>query len=189
MGFSLFGRSGDNQSTQNTTNVTNDTTVSTVDSNNISSVLNAALTKNSSYIRNDSNVQNTALQLTDSFNRFNTNNLANVGNTTIASPGQPAPMDYAAFFGAAPQPKVVQTDLDKLKPLLDFNYLGDLNARQLAGLAGLNQTIQDGFAKNVSNTGGVVTSLAGPTQNKTILYIVIAAAAVVIVFLFFGRRK
>lgn len=185
MGFSLFGRSGDNQSTQTTTNVTNDTTVNNTDSNNVSSTLNAALTKNESYIRNETNVQNTALQLTDSFNRFNNYNLANVGNTNIQSPSTPSAMDYAAFFGAAPQATMQQTDLSKLKPLLDFNYLSDLSSRNLAEINGIQKTTQAGFANNVAATG---TSAAGlnpaQTQSKTILYIVIAAAVVVIAFLF-----
>lgn len=193
-GFSLFGTSGDRNTSQVTTNVTNDTTTTTANSNNIANTnnLNAALTKNSSFIKNDSNVQNTALQLTDSFNRFQTYNLANVGNTTIGAPAAPGVSDYTAFFNAT-QPKPTVTPVDLSKPMLDFNTLSNLNVGQLQALAGLSSSVQTGFAANTSATGqtlanAITASQPGAAALSTTWKIVLAGAAIVIVFLLVKRR-
>lgn len=194
-GFSLFGRSGDDVTSNQVNNTTNDTTTTTTNSNNISSAanLNAALTRNSSFIQNDSRVQNTALQLTDAFNRFSTNNLANVGNTTINSPGAGGGVDYAALFGALPQGQTMHTTpVDLSKSLIDFTAISQTNANQLAQLTGLNKSIQDGFAKNVDATGKTTVSLANTTSgqatNQLVLYGALALAAVLGLFIIFRRR-
>lgn len=190
MGFSLFGSSGDKTTNQSTTNVTNDTTTTTANSNNLTTntanTLNSMLTNNQSYIRNDSKVQNTALQLTDAFNRISTNNLANVGNTTIGA--APSVMDYAALFKAFPQSPVTQTDTSKLAPLLDFNALSQLPTDQLNALNNISKGVQSGFVDNNRIAGQTFTDLVGTSPgstgaNKTVLYIVLAAAAVLIVFI------
>ena len=93
MGFSLFGTSGDKTTTNATTNNNYYYTRSNTDNvegsfnTSDSRVYNTALTRNTSSSNNDTDIQNTALQLTDSFNRFLTNNLANVGNTNIGASG------------------------------------------------------------------------------------------------------
>lgn len=195
MGFSLFGSSGEKTTNQSTTNVTNDTTTTTANSNNLTNNtannLNAALTNNSSYIKNDSLVQNTALQLTDSFNRINTNNLANVGNVNINGTGSSPVTDYAAFFSNAAQSKNNQTPIDLSKPLLDFNTLTTLNSSQLDALTKLSNGVQTGFAQNTAATGATVANLASGSASGAMsntMKIILGAMALVIVYLI-ARRK
>lgn len=196
-GFSLFGGSGDKTTTQTTVNTTTDTTTTTSNSNNVATntanTLNAALTNNQSFIKNDSLVQNTALQLTDSFNKISNQNWQNVGNTTIGP--SPAVSDYAAFFRDAPQAKNTQTPVDLTKPLLDFNGLSQLNASQLTAIAKLTDSVQTGFVKNVEATGSTTAAIqqsAGGNAGvsaKTWLYLGIGGAAFLLLIAFVLRRR
>lgn len=196
-GFSLFGSSGNRENTQNTTNVTNDTTTTTSQSNNVTTntanTSNSALTNNQSWIKNDSDVQNTALQLTDSFNRLLTQNLANVGNTTIG--GEAAPMDYAAVFASLPQSRNTQTPVDLSKGLLDFNSLSSLNTSQLAAIGKLSQGVQTGFATNVQATGTLASGgtpsggTGGLTGNTLVLVILGGFALIVGVMVLLTRKR
>lgn len=189
-GFSLFGSSGDKSTSQSTTNVTNDTT--TANSHNVATntanTLNAALTNNNSYIKNDSLVQNTALQLTDAFNRISNYNLANVGNTTVGS-AAPGVNDYAAFFKAAPQGKVNQSELDLSKPLLDFNTLSGLNTSQLEALSKLTGSVQMGQAANVAATAGSLTAAKGGNGGLSGTWLVVLAGLAALVVFLLLRRK
>jgi len=197
MGFSLFGRSGDNVTENKTTNVTNDFT--TTDSNNqlTKNVLNNVQTTNKSSINNDTRIQNTALQLTDAFNRFATYNLAGSGNVSIGS-GTAADdaSKYAALFKAFPQPNyngMNNATPDLSKPLLDFTGLSELSVKNLDALTGLNRSVQTGFAENVTATGKTGLGLAaGGTAagvlSNPLLWAILAAAGVLVAFLAFRRK-
>jgi hypothetical protein len=192
MGFSLFGSSGDKKTNTTTTNVTNDTTTTTANSNNITTntanTSNTVNTNNQSFIRNDSNIQNTALQLTDAFNRISNQNWGNVGNVNIGSPG--GEFDYKEFFQNLPQAKMNQTQVDLSKPLLDFNSLSKISTDQLGALDKLAGTVQTGFADNTKAAGGISGSLVSSSNGSgwnpmTIIVIVLLA----VIGLIFVRRS
>lgn len=187
MGFSLFGRSGDNVTTQETTNTTNDFTTNNSNNTNITSTLNAALTRNSSFIQNDTNIQNTALQVTDSFNRVSNVNLANVGNTTIGA--TPAPMDYAALFAAFPQGKINQTPIDLSKPLLDFTALSRIATDNILASGKVAGEVQTGFAANTAATGGILAGLMPGSASSSMIWKIVAVVAAVVIVAVLARRK
>jgi hypothetical protein len=163
MGFSLFGTSGD-KTTQNTTNnATYDYTRNNTDNiegsfnTSDSRVFNTALTRNQSSINNDTRIQNTALQLTDSFNRFATNNLANVGNTNIGATGTSADDGLAllkAIQGLQPNYSGMNTATpDLTKGLLDFSALSRIATENISASGGVAKDVFGGFAANVDATG------------------------------------
>lgn len=194
MGFSLFGRSGSNTTNQTTQNTTYD--VSTVDSNNSTqnNTLDLALTRNSSFIQNDTRVQNTAIQLTDAFNRLTNYNLANVGNVNIGGTAADDAAQYAALFRSFPQ--VSQSGMnnatpDLNRPLLDFNRLSAVPSDILSGLNNITRSVQTGFADNTRATGNVLdagsTGGGATTLSATVKWVLIGLV-VVVGFILFRKR-
>lgn len=195
MGFSLFGSSGDKTTTNATTNNTYDYTKSNTDNvegsfnTSDSRVFNTALTRNTSSINNDTQIQNTALQLTDSFNRFVTNNLANVGNTNIGASGtsgddsvkllqamralQP---NYSGMNNATP---------DLSKGLLDFNSLSRIAADNINASGNVSRGVFDGFADTITATG----KSNNPTSPTSALLMVAVFGALALGALFILKKR
>lgn len=196
MGFSLFGTSGDKTTTNQTTNQTYDWTKSNSDNvegsfnSSDSRVYNTALTRNQSNINNDTKIQNTALQLTDSFNRFTTNNLANVGNTNIGKSGTSAD-DTAALLlamqGLQPPRGLNDAVPDLTTGLLDFNTLSQIATANIKASSGQAKSVFDGFASNVSATTGGVASMNSGGTSDLVKYGLLAVVAIVIAFFAFKR--
>lgn len=194
MGFSLFGRSGDNQTTQNTSNTTTD--INVVDSGNQtynwSQPINAAFTRNDSYIRNDSNVQNTALQLTDAFNRITTNNWANVGNVNVGGTAADDASKYVSLFGQFQnlQPKGLNNATPDLNtPLLDFTALSRIVTDNINASAGQARVVQDGFAKNTAATGNALGVATAGANSGLMKWGLIALGVIVVAWLYFRRKS
>jgi hypothetical protein len=195
MGFSLFGSSGD-KTTQNTTNnATYDYTRNNTDNiegsfnTSDSRVFNTALTRNQSTISNDTRIQNTALQLTDSFNRFTTNNLANVGNTNIGTSGtsgDDAAKLLAAMRGLQPNYSGMNTSTPDLSAgLLDFNTLSRIATDNIKASGGVSKDVFTGFADNVTATG----NNNNPTSPTTSLLMVAVFGAIALAALFILKRR
>lgn len=199
MGFSLFGTSGDKNTTSNTTTTNNDFTTSDSYNTNTKNVSNAVTTNNLSKINNDTRIQNTALQLTDAFNRFNTYNLAGSGNVNINGGGNAD--DAAKYIGLLKdlQPNYggMNNAVPNLNlPLLDFKGISSL-APSIIGESGkVNQSVQNGFAQNTKIAGDIGTALAKITGDQSsspfsnpLIWIVVAIAAVAMTVLLVVKRK
>jgi hypothetical protein len=195
MGFSLFGTSGDKTTTNATTNNNYDYTKSNTDNiegsfnTSDSRVFNTALTKNQSTIANDTRIQNTALQLTDSFNRFLTNNLANVGNTNIGASGTSGD-DSVKLLQAmrALQPNYAGMNTatpDLSQPLLDFNSLSRIATDNIAASGGVAKDVFSGFADNVTATG----KSNNPTPATSNVLIIAIVGAIALGALFILKRR
>ena len=176
--LNLFG--GDKQTTTNQSTSNTDNSVSEVNSRNVSTWAQ----ENFSYVRSDNRVQNLNLQQTDSFNKTNTFNWQNVGNSGSSQESPFLESEGMQQFWRGvfqnPAPGVnsnqVSVDPNANPTNFDFRSQTDSVARQISATG---ETSSNFFA----NTAGAVNT----TTSNQWKYAAIAAVAVAVLFLF--RRK
>lgn len=181
IGWTLFGASKENITNTKTDNFNYDITDASTKNETYAPVTNT------SRVSTDSRIANTALQLTDAFNRFNTLNLANVGNTNIGGTSADDAAAYAKLFNAFPQAPRGLNDADPnaWNSGIDFAAISRIATENIKATGEVSKGVLDGFSKVTDAAKGSTAS----ATSSLVKWGIVGAIIITALFLFVRRKK